>query len=324
MNATGRGWTILVTGLGPAAWGTTYLVTTQWLPPDRPLLASVLRALPAGLLLVAWGRRLPHGTWWLRAAVLGTLNIGVFFALLFFSAYRLPGGVAATLGAVQPLIVAGLSALILGERLTVRAVCAGIVGVVGVALLVLRASVGLDALGLAAGLAAAAAMALGVVLTKRWGRPVPLLAFTGWQLTFGGLVLVPILLAVEGLPGAVTAAQVAGFAYLGLVNTAFGYAVWFRGIERLPAASVSFLGLLSPVVAATAGWLVLAQSLSGWQLVGMGLALGALVAGQRGTARRDPRSDARDSLVRGTTTPGLGLRPPAVIATVSSANTGLP
>ncbi|MCF6506613.1 hypothetical protein E9549_04215 [Blastococcus sp. MG754426] len=26
-----------VTALAPASWGTTYAVTTEWLPPDRPL-----------------------------------------------------------------------------------------------------------------------------------------------------------------------------------------------------------------------------------------------------------------------------------------------
>jgi drug/metabolite transporter (DMT)-like permease len=78
----------------PAVWGTTYIVTTELLPPGRPLLTAALRALPAGLLLLAVTRRLPHGDWWWRAAVLGTLNIGAFFALLFISAYRLPGGVA--------------------------------------------------------------------------------------------------------------------------------------------------------------------------------------------------------------------------------------
>jgi probable blue pigment (indigoidine) exporter len=92
--------TTALTALTPVVWGTTYLATTQWLPADRPLLAALMRALPAGLLLVAVGRRLPTGTWWLKAATLGALNIGVFFALLFVTAYRLPGGVAATLGAV--------------------------------------------------------------------------------------------------------------------------------------------------------------------------------------------------------------------------------
>ncbi|WP_249044498.1 hypothetical protein [Crossiella equi] len=77
---------VLLTALAPAVWGSTYLVTTELLPPGRPLLAAVLRALPAGLLLVALTRRLPRGDWWWRSFVLGALNIGVFFALLFVAA----------------------------------------------------------------------------------------------------------------------------------------------------------------------------------------------------------------------------------------------
>src|SRR5690625_2139672 len=107
---------ILPTALAPAAWGTTYSVTTELLPPDHPLFAALLRTLPGGLLLIAATRTLPRGDWWWRAAVLGTLNIGAFQALLFVTAERLPGGVAATLGAVQPLVVAGLAVLVLRER----------------------------------------------------------------------------------------------------------------------------------------------------------------------------------------------------------------
>ncbi len=44
--------------------------------------------------------------------VLGALNFTIFWAMLFVSAYRLPGGVAATVGAVQPLIVIGLARLV--------------------------------------------------------------------------------------------------------------------------------------------------------------------------------------------------------------------
>src|SRR3712207_787212 len=77
---------LFVTALTPAVWGTTYAVTAEFLPPGRPLLAGVLRALPAGLLLLAVTRRLPRGSWWWRSAVLGALNIGVFFALLFAAA----------------------------------------------------------------------------------------------------------------------------------------------------------------------------------------------------------------------------------------------
>jgi probable blue pigment (indigoidine) exporter len=272
---------VATTAVGPALWGTTYLVTTQLLPPGRPLLAGALRALPAGLVLAAATRRRPPAGWWWRAAVLGTLNMGAFFALLFVAAYRLPGGVAATLGAVQPLLAAGLGLLLLGERVRPVNLAAGGLGMAGVALLVLRSSARLDPLGIAAGLAGAASMATGVVLTKRWGRPAPLLAFTSWQLVAGGLLLAPVAVAVEGLPPHLTAGNLLGYLWLASAGTALAYALWFRGVGSLPVAQTSLLGLLSPVVATLAGWVHLGQRLTPVQLAGGSLVLAAVWAGQR-------------------------------------------
>ena len=47
---------LLLTALAPLIWGSTYLVTTEFLPPERPLTAAVLRVLPAGVLLLLWTR----------------------------------------------------------------------------------------------------------------------------------------------------------------------------------------------------------------------------------------------------------------------------
>jgi drug/metabolite transporter (DMT)-like permease len=116
---------VAIAAMAPTAWGTTYLVTTELLPANRPFLAAALRALPAGLLLLAFTRTLPRGRWWAKAAVLGMLNIGAFFALLF----------------------------------TAR-----------------------------------------TTLTKRWGRRVPLLAFTSWQLVAGGAFLLPLACSVRSSP----------------------------------------------------------------------------------------------------------------------------
>ena len=280
---SGRHFDPILTGLAPAAWGLTYIVTTELLPPDRPLFAATLRALPAGLVLAAMARHRPTGSWWWKAGVLGVLNIGAFFVLLFIAAYRLPGGVAATLGSIQPLIAAGLATLVLGERFRRTTALAGVLGITGVGLLVLRSGAALDTVGIAAGLAGAAAMATGVVLTKYWGRPVPLAAFTGWQLIAGGLLLAPIALAVEGPPPPLTGQNLIGFTWLATGGAAISYLLWFRGVARLPVAHVSLLGLISPVVATTAGLVVLGQTLTPAQLLGAALVLSAIWIGQRPT-----------------------------------------
>lgn len=268
--------------VAPISWGTTYLVTTEFLPPDRPLLSGVLRALPAGLAVLLLTRTLPRGQWWWRAAVLGALNIGAFNALLFVAAYRLPGGVAATLTSMQPLLVAGLAVVLLRERPTIWRLGWGVAGVAGVALMVLRGEASFDLVGVVAGIAGAASMATGIVLTKRWGRPdgVGLLSFTGWQLAAGGLLLVPLAVIVEGPLPELDAAAVGGYAWLAVVGTLLAYVLWFQGVGRLPVAAVSFLVLLSPVVATALGWLVLDQPLTTPQTVGFVIAIVSILGAQ--------------------------------------------
>ncbi|GAB2934435.1 EamA family transporter [Streptomyces heilongjiangensis] len=282
---------VALTGLAPVAWGSTYAVTTEFLPPDRPLFTAFMRALPAGLLLWAASRATPRGEWWWKSAVLGALNIGAFFPLLFLAAYRLPGGVAAVLGAVGPLFAAGFAALLLAERLTPRTVAAGMTGVLGVTLVVLRAEARLDAVGIVAGVAGTASMAAGTVLTKRWGRPAGtgVSAMASWQLVSGGLLLLPLAFFVEGPPPPLDAPALAGYAYMAVLNTALAYLLWLRGISRLPATSVSFLALLSPLSAAALGWGLLGEDLTGLQLAGMALTFAGVLWGQRATARGSRR-----------------------------------
>ncbi|EJZ22066.1 EamA family transporter, partial [Rhizobium sp. Pop5] len=214
---------VLTTALAPAIWGSTYFVTTSLLPHGYPVTVAMLRALPAGLLLLLIVRKLPTGIWWCRAFILGGLNFSFFWAMLFVSAYRLPGGVAATVGAVQPLIVIALSRLFLGKPIRFLAVVAGLIGMSGVALLVLAPNAALDPVGVTAGLAGALSMAFGTVLTRHWQPPVSSLTFTSWQLTAGGILLVPFALFLEPTLPVPTTANILGIAWLGLIGAAFTY-----------------------------------------------------------------------------------------------------
>lgn len=275
---------IAATALAPIAWGTTYIVATEFLPPGHPLLIAALRSLPVGLLLTIALRKLPQGIWWWRILVLGGLNIGIFQALLFVAAYRLPGGVAATAGAIQPVLVILFSWLILHEKPVKGALPIAILGFVGIGLLVLEPTAQLDTVGILAALTGAATMGLGTVLVKRWQRPVSLLVFTAWQLTIGGLLLLPIALITEGPFPALTTTNLQGLIYLGVVGTGLAYLLWFRGIDKLSASAVSYLGLLSPVMATILGFIWLDQALTPVQLCGVAIIFTSILLGQKITA----------------------------------------
>ena len=276
--------TIALTALAPLIWGSTYYVTTEFLPPDRPLTAAVLRVLPAGVLLLLWTREWPTRAAWGKTLTLAVLNIGFFQAMLFVAAYRLPGGLAAILSSTQTLMILLLMVLA-GSHPPKAAWHAAGLGVLGVVLLVASPQTRFDTLGIIAALAGAASMALGVFLAKHWHTGLSVLALTGWQLLLGGLCLLPAALLMEPDLPTLTARNIGGYVYLCLLGAVLSYVLFFRGIRQLPPALVSSLGLLSPVCAYVLGWALLNQTM-GWRaLLGFVLVLLSIYGVQRALAR---------------------------------------
>ena len=289
-----------VTALAPIIWGTTYLVTREMLPADIPLTIALLRALPAGLLLLLVVRRLPAPSQWPGVLLLGGLNFAIFWTCLFIAAYRLPGGVAATLGASQALFVILIARGVLGTPVRRRALLAGLMGVAGVALIAVTAAARLDPIGIGAALIGAASMAGGTVYSRKLRGDTPLLTFTAWQLVAGGFLLLPLALVFEpGLPP-VTGQHLAGLAWLGLIGAAATYAIWFRGVSRIDPAAVSVLGFLSPLTAVLLGWWLAGETFTLFQALGAALILMAIWFGQARTPRRDApaRQTARSRVPR--------------------------
>lgn len=274
---------ILITSIAPVIWGSTYLVTTELLPAGYPLTASLLRALPAGLILLALSRQLPTGRWWIKVFILGALNFSVFWWLLFVAAYRLPGGLAATVTSIQPLIVLMLAKLILSNSIKPASVVAAMMGMTGVAIVILTPQAEVDAIGVVAALGSALSMAAGTVLSRLWQPPVSLTTFTAWQLTAGGILLLPIALWFEPALPALTLNNVLGFTYLSLVGAALTYLFWFRGIARLGPSGVTPLGFLSPITAIVLGWLFLSQNLNPVQVAGILIVFTSIWLNQRAT-----------------------------------------
>ncbi len=296
--------TVLLTAVAPVAWGSTYAVTQLWLPPGRPLLDAVLRILPAGLLLLLWTRRRPAGRWWGRAALLGTLNHGIFFALLYVAAYRLPSGLASTITAVSPLVVMAAAWLAIGERQPRATFVAALTGIAGVVLLVWEndRTGPVDLLGVAAALGAVTSASVGFVLVKRWTQPSQVLSTTAWQLVAGGLLLVPVALVVEGAPPPLDPAAVLALSYLALVGSLVGYVVWFRGLTRLDAGAVAVIGLVNPVVGTLLGVVLLAEPFGPVALIAMALTLVSVLLAQAAVRRVLVKAWRRPAARRGAPT----------------------
>jgi probable blue pigment (indigoidine) exporter len=273
-------------------WGFTYIASTTLLPPN-PVLIGAVRALGGALALLLLSRHLPPLNWWGRIVVLGTLNAGLFFGLLFISAMRLPGGVAAIFQALGPLFAILLGWAILHAKPSPLKVASVLVGVLGVSLVVLKGDTQLDVIGVAAALGGTLSLALGGVLMSKWGRPpIALLAFTGWQLLVAGVELLLIALLIGDIPATVSAIHVAGFAIMALLLTAVPFALWFKAVGQLGAVAVAPFFLLVPITAFALDALIKGVVPTPLQAVGAVIVIAGLVLSQWNGASAKPRSTA--------------------------------
>ncbi|MER7765685.1 EamA family transporter [Kitasatospora sp. NPDC096140] len=286
---------VLPTALAPLAWGANYYVTHAYLPADRPLWGAALRALPAGLLLLALARRRPHGPWWWRSALLGLLNTALFFVLLYLASQLLPTSAAATVMAASPLAML-LTAWALAGRRPHRAHLAGsLVGLAGVALTLLGRGGAIGWTGLAASTGAMLVSSVGYVLAARWREGADPLAATAWQLTAGALLLLPLAAAAEGAPPAMDAPALLAFGYSTLIATALAFTCWFTGLRHLPAGTVGLLGLLNPLAGVLLGTVLDGDPFGVRQGAGLALvAAGILLGRPRARADEEPADEPAD------------------------------
>lgn len=261
----------LLTMLAPMLWASTYIITSVLIPINKPIFVALMRGLPIGLILLLYYRQFPKGEWLLKSIILGTLNIGGFFLFLFIATYRLPGGIASILGSVQPIFTIFFSWIFLKESPNKNSFIAVLMTLTGVSLLLLKQDASIDPIGVIAALTGAIIMALGVVLTKYWGKPnkVNNMVFTSWQLFFGSLILIPATFLIEGGIPTLNSTNILGLFILGIFNTGLGYYLWFRGISKLSPTKVSFLGPVNPLTAFLLGFIFLKQTINPVQILGV-------------------------------------------------------
>jgi len=284
---------LAVTAIAPIAWGSTYYVTKEYLPSDAALWGAVFRALPAGLILLLFARRLPTGSWWWKSLVLGTLNIGAFFALVYAVAQILPSSIAATTMAVSAGVLMLVAWPLLGERPTRWPLLGAALGFVGVAIMVFDGQSQINMFGILLSLTAMSISSLGFVLAKKWSGRQRILDTTAWQLLAGGVLLLPFAWLIQGPPPVLDARAVLGFGYLSLIATATAFLAWFSGLRYLPSATVGLLGLLNPVPGVILGPLLANETFGFQSLAGMGMVLSGVLIGvlsqriKRRTSHRD-------------------------------------
>jgi len=161
-----------------------------------------------------------------------------------------------------------------GRKLTALALSSG-----GLALVVAGAGAGeLDAVGVTLALAAAVVYTTYILVSDGVARRVPARLLSTLVCTGAAVSLTGGSAALGELrPGDLTATGWGWLACLAVVSTVLAIGLFFAGLKRVGPTAASILSTLEPVVAVVLAFLVFGETLSGVQLTGGALVIGAVL-----------------------------------------------
>ncbi len=253
-------------------WGMTYLAMRVAVEDIPPYLMAGSRFVLAGALLYAWARRRGDGSptrkQWRAAAVVGAFLLLGGNASVAWAEQRVPSGLAALLIGVMPIWMVALDWLRSGSRPSRQVLLGLLLGAVGVALLVLPqdGGNGVDLLGAAVLVLAAASWAWGSVISRSAPLPTSPFLATSMEMIAGGVIILTVAV-IAGEPQDFSVAQVSGhaaLAWLFLVVfgslVAFTAYIWLLGVVSIAKAGT--YAYVNPIVAVILGWAMLGEPIT--------------------------------------------------------------
>ena len=227
---------------------------------------------------------LPHGrAAWLHLAGVGLLLQAGYFGLFYLAIDRVPPATVALVVCLQPVLVALLAPLLVGEHVPLARWAGLALGLAGAVLVIaVRADRGgANAAGIAFAVAALLAITAATLAERRFG--------TEQHPVTANLVQVAVALVATGLPAALfeslrvewTGELVISLAYLVFANSLLAITLLLAMVRRGAASQVSALFFLVPPLAALIAWVVLGESLPALAWAGMVLAAAGVAVATR-------------------------------------------
>ncbi|WP_060980972.1 DMT family transporter [Vibrio splendidus] len=249
-------------------WGTTYAVTQFTLQEWPPLLLGALRALPAGLLLLAVKPTLPKKGEWQIIFTLGLINIATFFGLIFVMALTLPSAISGVGMISVPVFAMIFHWVVKKQRPHLIQALSGI-GLITLAWVLFNPSqIVLNPIGLGAMFAAIMCIVIGSSITKSLGNRMHWWKVLTWQLILGGTILsvasgVHAFIDPQPYVNAVThfdTRNAMGLVWVIGLNTALGYGMYVWLLQRMSVVDFTFGGIANPVAGIVTGMVLMGES----------------------------------------------------------------
>jgi drug/metabolite transporter (DMT)-like permease len=263
-------------------WGYNWVVIKIATEGAAPFAIVAIRTVFGSLALfaVAAIRRRPlKSPPWKWTALIGLFQITLMTTFQTLALATGGAGKTTVLVYTFPFWIVLLSIVFLDEQLTRLRVVAVLAAALGLAFVLYPLDFGHAILSKLFALCSAFSWAIGSIITKRFRaqNDVDLISFTAWQMAYGAIPVVIIVLLVPGQYVRFTPPVLAALAYIVLLGTALAFWLWFFIMERLTATTAGISSLLAPVVAVVAAWIQLHEQPGTPELIGMVLIVSALV-----------------------------------------------
>lgn len=266
-------------------WSTTPLAI-QWSSADVGYLFGITSRMILGVLgglLVAtlFSVRLP---WHARARhTYLAAGLGLFFAMtaVYWSSQFIPSGWISVLFGLAPIVTGVMASFWLTEQaLTGTRIIGMLLGLAGLAIMLLGSQqLGPHAAyGIAGMVFSVTAYSASAIAVKRIAADIPALATTiGALIVVVPMLVILYILSGEPLPVVVPARAAMSIAYLGLIGSVLGFALYYYVLRHVEATRVALITLVTPVAALMLGHYLNGEALQTETLTGTATILSGLL-----------------------------------------------
>lgn len=265
-------------------WGLNFIAIKLGLRDVPPLMLGAMRFLLACFPIIFFLPRPPIPWKWLIALGL-SLNVGQFSFLFMGMKVGMPAGLASLVLQSQAFFTLLVAVTWFDEHWQWNQLVGLSIAACGMIIIGLQQGGEMTVAGFGLTLAGAACWGVGNVIMRRATLGVPAFSMLSLVVWAGAVAILPLMLLswlVEGYDAWVVAFNTpswSGFgslAYIAFFATLIGFGLWGKLLSRYPAAVVSPLSLLVPIVGMSSSALLLGESISFWQGLGALLVMSGL------------------------------------------------
>ncbi len=259
-----------------------------------PLLLLSVRFLISGLLAVGIARMLGQNArltrkQWVAVALFGLLQNGVYLGANFIAMQWIEAGLAAIIASLLPLTVAAASWVFLGRkisRMTLIGLSAGAFGVF--IIMSARLSGGADITGILLAFLGVGALTAATLLVRVATSSGNVLMIVGLQMLVASAALFPVSVIFETWRVEWTFTLIAAFTYTTLIPGVAATLIWFLLVRRIGTIRAASFHFLNPFLGVAIAALVLSESLTYRDLLGVLVISAGIIAVQAGRRAEKP------------------------------------